>query len=163
MIQRFNFGHHVFNTQIHSNVSLNYFIIFVTFPHCVFLNVSPNCLPERLQSYTGCICKAFLHCVFADEFSNFLSRIVTLIVIFWLLSSVCFHMFPQIARLSGFKATLAALVWPSFCHSNISFYMVGIIIFKIVNKEKREEKGKVWTLYLSTPDISFILPFPNSY
>ena len=37
-----------------------------TFPHCVFSNVSSNCLPERMQSHIGCICSTFLHCAFSN-------------------------------------------------------------------------------------------------
>ena len=68
----------------------------------------------------------------------------TLVGLVWLLSSVCFHMSPQIARLSGFKATLVALVWPSFCHFNISFYNVGIIIFKTLlhHCKQRKKRGE---------------------
>ena len=39
--------------------------------HCVFSNVSSNCLPQRMQNHIGCIC-LFLHCVFSNAFSNFL-------------------------------------------------------------------------------------------
>ena len=41
-----------------------------TFLHCVFLNESSNCLPERMHNYFGCICLTFLHCVFSNAFSN---------------------------------------------------------------------------------------------
>ena len=44
--------------------------ICLAFPHCVFSNMSSNCLPERIHSHTGCICLAFLHCVFSNESSK---------------------------------------------------------------------------------------------
>ena len=41
-----------------------------TFLHCVFSNVSSNCLPERNHSYTGCICSIFLQWGFSNVSSN---------------------------------------------------------------------------------------------
>ena len=38
-------------------------LICLTFLHCVFSNVSSNCLPERMHIHIGCICMIFLHCV----------------------------------------------------------------------------------------------------
>ena len=34
--------------------------------HCVFSNVSSNCVPEKMHIHTGCICLAFLHCAFSN-------------------------------------------------------------------------------------------------
>ena len=42
-------------------------IILLAFLRCVFSNLSSSCLPERMQSHTGC---TFLHCVFSNESSN---------------------------------------------------------------------------------------------
>ena len=44
--------------------------ICLTFLHCVFLNVSLNCLHEMMHSHIGCICLTFLHCVFSNVFSK---------------------------------------------------------------------------------------------
>ena len=38
--------------------------------HCVFSDVSSNCLPERMQSHIGCIYLTCLHCVFSNVSSN---------------------------------------------------------------------------------------------
>ena len=37
---------------------------------CVSLNVSSNCLPERMHSNIGCICSIFLFLVFSNVSSN---------------------------------------------------------------------------------------------
>ena len=42
--------------------------ICLTFLRCAFSNVSSNCLPERMHSHIGCICLAFLHCAFSNVF-----------------------------------------------------------------------------------------------
>ena len=42
----------------------------LTFLHRVFLNVSPNCLPEKRHSHIGCICLIFLHCAFSNGSSK---------------------------------------------------------------------------------------------
>ena len=50
----------------------SHWLHFFTFLHCAFLNVSSNCLPERMKSHIGCICLTFLHCVFSNVSSNWL-------------------------------------------------------------------------------------------
>ena len=52
------------------NLILNY--ICLTFLHCVFSNVSSNCLQGKMCGHTGCICWTFPHC----EFSNVDSKIL---------------------------------------------------------------------------------------
>ena len=42
----------------------------MTFLHCVYSNVSSNCLPEMMHNHTGCICWTFPHRVFSHEPSN---------------------------------------------------------------------------------------------
>ena len=42
----------------------------LTFHHCVFSNGSSDCLPERMNNHTGCICLTFLHCVFSNGSSK---------------------------------------------------------------------------------------------
>ena len=44
--------------------------ICLIFLHCVFSNVSSNCLHQRMHSHIGCICLTFLHCVFSNVSSN---------------------------------------------------------------------------------------------
>ena len=44
--------------------------ICLTFLHCVFSNVSSNCLLERMQNHTGCICWTFHHCAPSNVSSN---------------------------------------------------------------------------------------------
>ena len=39
-------------------------------PMCAFSNVSSSGLPQRMTSYTGCICLAFPHCVYSNASSN---------------------------------------------------------------------------------------------
>ena len=41
-----------------------------TFLHCVFSNVSLNCMHEKRHSHIGCICLTVLHCVFSNVSSN---------------------------------------------------------------------------------------------
>ena len=41
-----------------------------TFLHSAFSNVSPNVLPEKMQSHIGCICVTFLCCGFSNVSSN---------------------------------------------------------------------------------------------
>ena len=64
---------------VFSNVSSNCLLerkqnhtgcICLFFLHYVFLNGFLSCLPEEMQNHTGCICLAFLHCVFSNVFSN---------------------------------------------------------------------------------------------
>ena len=43
-----------------------------TFHHCELSYVSSNCMPERMQSHTGCTCLPFLHCAFSNVSSNYL-------------------------------------------------------------------------------------------
>ena len=43
--------------RMHSNTDYIRLILL----HCVFSNVSSNCLPQRMQNYTGGICRTFLH------------------------------------------------------------------------------------------------------
>ena len=52
----------------------SHWLNFFTFLHCAFLNVSSNCLPERMKSHIGCICLTFLRCVFLNVSSNDLSE-----------------------------------------------------------------------------------------
>ena len=62
-----------------SNESLNFLpegmrshigCICLAFLYCVFSNVSSNGLPEKMHSHIGCICLTFLHCVFSNVSSN---------------------------------------------------------------------------------------------
>ena len=46
----------------------------LTFLHCVFLNVTSNCLPNRKQSHTDYICLTFLRCVFSCAASKRLGQ-----------------------------------------------------------------------------------------
>ena len=46
----------------------------LTFLHCVFLNVTSNCLPDRKQSHTDYICLTFLRCVFSCAASKRLGQ-----------------------------------------------------------------------------------------
>ena len=39
--------------------------ISLTFLNCASSNVSSSCLPERMYNHTGCICLTFLRCVFS--------------------------------------------------------------------------------------------------
>ena len=48
--------------------------ICLAFLHCVFSNVSSNCLGVRMQSHIGCICSTFLHCAFSNVSSNCLPK-----------------------------------------------------------------------------------------
>ena len=52
----------------------SHWLHFFTFLHCAFLNVSSNCLPERMKSHIGCICLTFLRYVFLNASSNDLSE-----------------------------------------------------------------------------------------
>ena len=52
---------------MHSHIAY-IFLLFST----SFKNVPSNCLLETSQSHIGCICTAFLHCVFSNVFSNYL-------------------------------------------------------------------------------------------
>ena len=56
-------------TKSQNDKSYTLYILF-TFQHCVFSNVSSNCLPERMQTHTGNICLPFLHCVFSNGLSK---------------------------------------------------------------------------------------------
>ena len=40
--------------------------ICLTFPRCVFSNVSSNCLSEKRHNHIGCICLTFLRYVFSN-------------------------------------------------------------------------------------------------
>ena len=40
--------------------------ICLAFLHCVFSNVSSNGLYRRMHNHIGCICLSFLHCVFSN-------------------------------------------------------------------------------------------------
>ena len=40
--------------------------IYKTFPQCALSNASSSGLPERIYSYTGCISLVFLHCAFSN-------------------------------------------------------------------------------------------------
>ena len=66
----------------------------LTFLHIVLSNVSSYYLPERMHSYTGCICLPFLRCVFSNVSSKRLhERMQSHIVAFvWLFSTVRFQM-----------------------------------------------------------------------
>ena len=44
--------------------------ICLAFLHCVFSNGSSNGLPGRMHTHTGCICSTFLHCVLSNFSSN---------------------------------------------------------------------------------------------
>ena len=44
------------------------------FLHCVFSNVSSNCLHQKMQIHTGCICLTFLHYVFSNASSKCLNK-----------------------------------------------------------------------------------------
>ena len=46
--------------------------ICLAFLHCVFSNVSSLRLPERIYNHIGSICLAFPHCVFSNASSNYL-------------------------------------------------------------------------------------------
>ena len=117
--------------------------ICLTFPHCVFSNVSSNGLPERMQSHIGYICLTFPHCAFSNVFSNRFSEwmqnrtgcicltfshcvssnvpsnclplrmIITQVAFVLLFSTVRFQMFPQTA------CTRAGIVTPSTLLYNI--------------------------------------------
>ena len=41
---------------------------YLTFLHCVFSDVSSECLTGRMHNHTGCICMTFLHCVSLNVF-----------------------------------------------------------------------------------------------
>ena len=41
-----------------------------TFRHCVFSNVSSNCLAQRMHNHIGCTGVIFLHCVFSNVSPN---------------------------------------------------------------------------------------------
>ena len=45
--------------------------ICLSFLHCVFSNVSSNCLHEKMHNHTGCICLTFLQCVSSNVSSNY--------------------------------------------------------------------------------------------
>ena len=66
-----------------------------------------------MHSHIGCICMTFPHCVFSNVSSNCQLRgcIVTLVALVWLFSTVRFQMFPQRDSLDWCKVTLVALVW----------------------------------------------------
>ena len=80
-------------------------------PHCVFLNVSSNCLNQRMHICTDCICLTFLQCAFSNVSSKGLPERMHLITLI-----------PQSAGIRGCKITLVAFVW-FFLHcapSNVS-------------------------------------------
>ena len=80
-------------------------------PHCVFLNVSSNCLNQRMHNCTDCICLTFLQCAFSNVSSKGLPERMHLITLI-----------PQSAGIRGCKITLVAFVW-FFLHcapSNVS-------------------------------------------
>ena len=85
----------------------------LTFLHIVFSNVSSYYLPERMHSYTGCICLPFLRCVFSNVSSKRLhERMQSHIVAFvWLFSTVRFQMCLQIAFPRGCIRILVGFVW----------------------------------------------------
>ena len=61
------------------SISLNPLVSFAglfsaTFYHCVFSNVSSNCLHEKMHNRTGCIFFTFLHCVFSNGPSKHLDQ-----------------------------------------------------------------------------------------
>ena len=82
---------------------------------CAFSNVSSSGLPQRMTSYTGCICLAFPHCVYSNASSNRLpeKRHCHIGCIVFLFSTVRFQMCPQIACLRRRKVTRLAFIWQS--------------------------------------------------
>ena len=50
------------------------FIDFNCLHCCGFLDVSSNCLPERMHNHTGCICLIFHHCGFSNVSSKHLHQ-----------------------------------------------------------------------------------------
>ena len=47
--------------------------ICTAFLHCVFSHVFSNYLPDRMHSHIGYICLTFLHCAFSKLFSNWMA------------------------------------------------------------------------------------------
>ena len=74
-----------------------------------FLNVSPNKLPERLQSHIGCICKISILSDFSNISSN-LKCIVALTAFVGFLFSKSFQKFLQICCVNRYIVALVAFV-----------------------------------------------------
>ena len=86
--------------------------ICLSFPLCVFSNVSSTHQDQSRYIHTGCIGLTFLHCVFSDVSSNDLPDRMhgytgNICLTF---STVHFQMSPQIACRRGCTFTLVALV-----------------------------------------------------
>ena len=64
-VVNFTMDYNLTNVSVLITIASLEMMIF-TLTHCVSSNVSSNCLLERMQIYTGCICLTFLH----YEFSN---------------------------------------------------------------------------------------------
>ena len=63
-----------FNSQNSSSTFVWLFSTFSALLHCVFSNVSLNCLQKRMHNHTGCICLTFLHCASSNVSSNCLHK-----------------------------------------------------------------------------------------
>ena len=84
-----------------------------TFLQRVLSNVSSNCLPEKRQSYIGCI-SLLLNIVclqMSPQIGCKRRYIITLVAFVCLFSTVRVQMCPQIACIRGCKVTLVAFVW----------------------------------------------------
>ena len=113
--------------RMHSNTDYIRLILL----HCVFSNVSSNCLPQRMQNYTGGICWTFLHYGLSYVSSKNLDQSHTGCICFVFLHCG-FSKFPQIACPRRCKVTLFAFVRPL---SPVGFHMspqIGCIIACIV-------------------------------
>ena len=72
IIVRISFLSTIFLFNIKAILMTHWFIENINMDSCfyAFSYESSQCLHERMQSHTGCICETFLHCVFSSESSN---------------------------------------------------------------------------------------------
>ena len=84
----------------------------MSFLHHGFSNGSSNGFSVKKHNRTGCICLAFLQCVFqmSPQIACMSGCIITQVAFVWLFSTMRFQMCPQIACLIGCIITQVAFV-----------------------------------------------------
>ena len=84
--------------------------ICLTFLHCVFSNEFLNWLPEKMHSHTGCICSA-VYFQMSTQIACIRSCIIALVAFLWLFFIMYFQMSSQMACPKEYIITLFAFVW----------------------------------------------------
>ena len=111
--------------------------ICLAFLQCVFSNVSWKCLPKKRQSHMGCICWTFPHCAFSSVSLNRLSKRTYSY-------TGCICLTSHLCHFLSFSLELQYLNWFCSNHSCHDFDPTT------KNQERGREGCLIWALLMSS-------------